>query len=298
MPFTFKLDRVGVGKQPWLVWALDNDRRLWQMKRASDGKISWDNDGAAGATALAVDGNGHLWVADLAGVVFRRDAASGNWARQAPTKAGGVVPIMRIAAGETHVMGIDDRKRVWYFDGTKWTEDTKTFNTRDVAFGSANRAYCANEAGEWFQGVPGTWGAAKGKLTGLYRLEAGFDDAVCCLGPKTGNDYTVQDHTGTAFAADSKGGKGIDLGLRARDDVWVVDSGGKIWQRSSVGTWTDTPAPDYKRAKVYWVRSGDTLSEIAEGLGLKYDTLLKTGGNKARFPNPDKIEVNDRVDLP
>lgn len=56
---------------------------------------------------------------------------------------------------------------------------------------------------------------------------------------------------------------------------------------------TPTPAPT---PLVYIVKSGDTLSKIAKEFGVTLDALIEA--NKDTIPNPDRINVGDRIIIP
>ena len=62
---------------------------------------------------------------------------------------------------------------------------------------------------------------------------------------------------------------------------------------SAVPSPTATPAPT---PLVYVVQPGDTLSKIAKKFGVGLDVLIEA--NKETIPNPDRIDVGDRVIIP
>jgi hypothetical protein len=259
-----------------------------------------------------VDGHGNVWTVNPAGVVYVREAAPTRpnqpWVKRTPTGA----KVTRIAAGTTNVMCIDDKKKVWHYGGATWKVDAATSNTKDIAVGGTGTLFCVNERGEYFRrtGSATAWGTKLGDLSGLTRLAAGFDNALSYLGPG-GAVYDLKDGT---FQADPVG-KGVDLGLRNKDDVWLVNAAGEIWRRTptaftsplvqatapvtvggaQVAVWSKIAGPDFSKARLYWVQQGDTLAQLASDLGIDYNRLRSAN---PQITNPDRIKAGDRLLLP
>lgn len=313
MAADFKAARIDAGDQDWSVWVVDNNNRLWQLASpAPDQPLMWINEPDAGAVDVGVDAHGNAWVVNPVGEIYVREASGskpgkGKWVKRTPLGS----KIKRIAAGTTNILALDDKKQIWRYGGATWQRDTLASNVKDIAVGSPDTLFCINEAGQYYKRSRGSkdWGSAMGPLNGFQTMAVGYDDTLTYLGP---NGW-VHDWRDGSFKPDSIA-KGVDLGVRNREDIWLINEKGEIWRRTptevknplvqaavplkdgarQIAVWHLITPPQYLSAKVYWAQPGDTFDTISKAVGIDSGTLK---ARNAPLASASKLKGGEKVTL-
>jgi hypothetical protein len=227
-----KITRIAVGETEWKVWVLDDDGSAWSLAASTGAAaLDWVKDTVGNhITQFAVDGTGNLWTTNTSGMVHIRKAgrgvaSKGEWEAKPPLNN---EKALGIAAGKSEVMMVNELSRVrrWDSSASKWVEDRVAANVTDICSGGQGVAYCINTDGKIYKAKPGDWDGPTATVGGVKRLEVGFDNALAYLG----SDSHVYHLTGNKR---DDVGAGVDLAVRNLNDLWVVNSAGEIWRRTS-----------------------------------------------------------------
>ena len=231
-----RFTKIAAGATEWKVWGLDESGHVWSLAASTKpGGFEWIKDTkGSDIKEFSVDGAGNLWTVNGSGMVHERlagkgTAAEGVWERR-PKALGTTAPAVKdkalgIAAGKSEIMMVDVGSVVHRWDGSKWANFGGSA-VKDICSGGQGVAYCINTSGQVYKSKSSGWTTPEtAKITGVKRLEVGFDNALMYLG----SDNHVY-HLATK-TKDAKGA-GVDLAVSNVNDVWVVNSTGEIWRRT------------------------------------------------------------------
>ncbi len=282
----FKLMSVSMGPGSDNIWVLDDDNRIWIY---NDG--DWVNDPNGRAQQISVGNGKTVWCVNPSGQIFSGTVSDDYQIEWEENSLPEGTLAHKVAAGiDGEVWSLDQNNRLWQLaaDGG-WTLDADAKDVSNLDVGSGDFVCCVNKDGGVFKRAGTAWEEISDNNTDVRELSVSGDGFICYVAQNF--DLRIYDNGGF----DPEGtGRGLSVSAASADDICIVNDDAELW-RCIDEEWDEVDGPNFKKARVYFVKEGDTLSEIAEGLGLELDALLAAN---TQIANPDVVNVGDRVNLP
>lgn len=282
----FKLMSVSMGSGSDNIWTLDDNHRIWIY---NDGE--WLNDPNGCAKQISVGNGKTVWCVNPSGQIFSgavSDDYQIDW-QENSLPDGNIA--QRVAAGvDNEVWALDENHRIWRreSDGT-WSQDADAKDVTNLAVGSADHVCCVNQNGSVFKRVGSAWEEISDNNTDVRELSVSGDGFICYVA----QNFDLRTYYEGGFDPEGTG-RGLSVSAVSADDICIVNDDAELW-RCIDEEWDEVDGPNFKTANVYFVKEGDTLSQIAEALGIELNTLLAAN---TQIENPDVVQVGDRISLP
>ena len=282
----FKLTSVAMGNDPDSIFTLDNNHRLW-IKQA-DG---WVNDANARAKQISVGNANMLWCVNPDGEIFSGHSADGAgyaWTENSLPDNGRATKVSAGLDGE--VWALDENGHIWRRESNgNWSKDATAQDVVDLGVGSVDHVCCVNKEGSVFKRIGTSWEEISDNNTDVRDLAVSSDGFICYVAQNF--DLRIYDNGGF----DPEGtGRGLSVSAANGNEICIVNDDAELWHCSDE-EWDELDGPDFSLAQVYFVQDGDTLTQIAEGLGIDFATLVSAN---SQIADPAVIQPGERVNIP